>query len=188
MSPGIRTGNSCHEVRGQVAEGTARTVLAIAWLCASLVWVSLLAAAPWVAIHSRPGRVDFVLAGVVYRTGAVICHQRADRSFHLSGAQLPVCARCTGLYAGAPLGAILVLIASDRRRRSLHGRWPRVVLAASAVPTLCLWAGEWAGAIHPSDLMRAGWALPLGAAISALITAALLVPRLGDSVPRSGVN
>ena len=32
--------------------------------------------------------------------GSVVCHQMAERSFILGGKQLPVCARCTGIYAG----------------------------------------------------------------------------------------
>jgi len=28
------------------------------------------------------------------------CHQRADRSFFIHGKQLPVCARCTGVFIG----------------------------------------------------------------------------------------
>lgn len=28
------------------------------------------------------------------------CHQRADRSFFISGYQFPICARCTGVWIG----------------------------------------------------------------------------------------
>ena len=28
------------------------------------------------------------------------CHQLSDRSFHICGVQLPLCARCTGMFLG----------------------------------------------------------------------------------------
>lgn len=31
------------------------------------------------------------------------CHQLSDRSFHLCGFQLPLCARCTGIFLGLVL-------------------------------------------------------------------------------------
>ena len=36
---------------------------------------------------------------------AALCHQQLARSFHSHGQPWPVCARCTGLYAGAAAGA-----------------------------------------------------------------------------------
>ena len=40
---------------------------------------------------------------------AAACHQRTERSLFLLGAPLAVCARCTGIYAGAIIGALLRL-------------------------------------------------------------------------------
>jgi uncharacterized membrane protein len=46
--------------------------------------------------------------------GYSICHQIPDRSFHLAGHRLPLCARCTGTYLGVAVGfAALALL----------GRW-----------------------------------------------------------------
>ena len=47
-----------------------------------------------------------IAAAAVYAAGSLVCHQRPERSFHLAGAQLPVCARCLGLYVGGFVGAI----------------------------------------------------------------------------------
>lgn len=44
---------------------------------------------------------------ILYRTFALICHQRSERSFHWHGFPLAVCVRCTGIYAGALLGLLL---------------------------------------------------------------------------------
>lgn len=36
------------------------------------------------------------------------CHQRPDRSFSIHGKQFPVCARCTGVFAGQLVSLILI--------------------------------------------------------------------------------
>ena len=36
------------------------------------------------------------------------CHRRADRSFHVGGKKMPLCARCTSILAGYTLVPILV--------------------------------------------------------------------------------
>ena len=37
------------------------------------------------------------------------CHKLAERSFHIRGVQLPLCARCTGIVFGLMLGPILCI-------------------------------------------------------------------------------
>jgi uncharacterized membrane protein len=54
--------------------------------------------------------------------GYSICHQIPNRSFHLGGHRLPLCARCTGTYLGVGLGFALI---------ALLGRWR----AAGMLPT-----------------------------------------------------
>ena len=71
-------------------------------------------------------------AGAAYGAFAVACHQMDERSFHLAGFKLAVCARCFGLYAGALLGALVYPLARPLARRDLPARgW----LIAAAVPT-----------------------------------------------------
>ena len=47
---------------------------------------------------------------IIWRIGGYLCHQMPERSFFIRGVQLPVCARCTGVYffffAGLALGFI----------------------------------------------------------------------------------
>ena len=43
-----------------------------------------------------------------------ICHQRPERSFAIAGIQMPVCARCSGLYVSGALGG-------DRRMADAAG-------------------------------------------------------------------
>lgn len=69
---------------------------------------------------------------VAYGAFALACHQLDERSFHLAGFKLAVCARCFGLYAGALAGALAYPLTRPLVRRDLPARgW----LVAAAVPT-----------------------------------------------------
>jgi uncharacterized membrane protein len=121
-----------------------------------------LAAVCWIAvILSIPLTADrgFGFGSVVYTIAALVCHQRPERSFHISGVQLPVCARCTGLYLAGALGAVAAWfgIAANPRRT-------RAVILIAALPTAFTVAIEWAAFAAPTNLLRAAAALPLGAA------------------------
>lgn len=115
----------------------------------------VLVAAPWAV--TRPGIAT--PAAIVYAGSSRICHQRPERSFHLAGVQLPVCARCVGLYASGALGA-LVAWRGARRPAARH----RTLLLAAAAPTALTWTIEAAGLAGFSNTARALAALPLGAA------------------------
>ena len=131
-------------------------------------WLLLITAAPvlWVP-----------LAGVLYAAGSLICHQLPDRSFHLQGSQLPVCARCFGLYAGGALGCISGAAAFGRRALG----WQRLPLmqvnwmatAAAAIPTLVTFSLEWGLGWPVSNTVRAVAAFPLGAAVAFIVVSAL---------------
>jgi uncharacterized membrane protein len=101
--------------------------------------------------------------------GAFICHQRPERSFFVAGAQLPVCARCTGLYAGAALAVPLALAAASLPST----RRARQVLAVAALPTALTWSLEFAGGIPFSNTARFAAALPLGFAAAWLVLAVI---------------
>lgn len=57
-----------------------------------------------------------VLAGADW-LGYGLCHRITERSFMINGRQLPLCARCTGMYLGVAL-AFLVLWLAGRTRYS----------------------------------------------------------------------
>jgi len=66
--------------------------------------------------------------------GAGICHRMVERSFVIAGRQLPLCARCTGLY----LGFLTTVVFSFLRGRGRPARLPPaailVVLALFFLP------------------------------------------------------
>jgi uncharacterized membrane protein len=48
-----------------------------------------------------------------------VCHQHADRSFHIFGHQMGVCCRCAGVYLGFWLSLLPRLSGNDSRDTSL---------------------------------------------------------------------
>ena len=41
------------------------------------------------------------MIGFMEKMGSAVCHQMAERSLFFDGMQMPLCARCTGIYIGA---------------------------------------------------------------------------------------
>ena len=107
----------------------------------------------------------FLAPSALFPIGHYICHQRPERSFFVGGQQLPVCARCTGLYIGAALaGPLAIAFASSLT--SVRARW---VLGLAAVPTLVTWTLEFARIVPFSNVSRFIAALPLGFAAAWLV-------------------
>jgi uncharacterized membrane protein len=129
-------------------------------------WVTLVLLAPWLPVPP---------AGIVYLFCGRICHQIAERSFFVDGAQLPVCARCLGTYAGA---AVALLYASGARRSGSPAANPKrsrhtyVLLGALALNGLTF-AAEWSDLWHLSNAMRAVAGAALGVAVAFAIRQAL---------------
>ncbi len=59
------------------------------------------------------------LLGKCDAVGYAICHRIPERSFHLAGRQLPLCARCTGTYLGALIGFTTMWALGHRRASNL---------------------------------------------------------------------
>ena len=171
---------SRHLASGVSRKDNAGVASMVAPLIAALAsaWVALLVAASYLPVP---------LAGVLYVFGSVICHQIADRSFHIDGAQLPVCARCFGIYLGF-CGASLVRLATRalpaftaarlrQGRQGLRHSNERMLLLAAALPTALTIVLEWTG-IHSSNLARAMAGAPLGAVVGLIVMAAVQAPAL----------
>lgn len=60
--------------------------------------------------------------------GYAVCHRLEARSFHVDGRQLPLCARCSGMYLGAVLG-LAFLSLRYRRSAGLPPKWVLAVFA-----------------------------------------------------------
>jgi uncharacterized membrane protein len=83
------------------------------WACligACALGLALVLAAPWAAHRGS------WIAPLLYAFFDPVCHQIAERSFHLWHQPFAVCHRCTGLYLGFALGIVV---------------WPTLPIAAT---------------------------------------------------------
>jgi uncharacterized membrane protein len=83
------------------------------WAClvvACAIGLALVLAAPWAAHRGS------WIALLLYAVFDPVCHQIAERSFHLWHEPFAVCHRCTGLYLGFALGIVV---------------WPALPIAAA---------------------------------------------------------
>ena len=142
-------------------------MLAAALTGGAAIWFAVIVAAPYMA---SSGRLAW-LTVFIYQFGSLICHQRSERTFHLAGMQMPVCARCFGLYAAAAAGLLVAWVV----RRSWTREQTRLALAVAAMPTALSVALEWIGAIATSNVFRMATGLPLGF-VAGLVVIGLLRP------------
>jgi uncharacterized membrane protein len=61
-------------------------------------------------INTPPG-----LLGKADAIGYSVCHRISERSFHIGSYQLPLCARCSGMYLGAVVGLIFQSVIGWKR-------------------------------------------------------------------------
>ena len=124
------------------------------------------------------------LLAVLYAAGSVVCHQLPERSFHLGAYQLPVCARCLGIYVG--IFCIAVAAIGVRPQSVIWGQTPstrRLMVAVGALPTVVTVLLEWVGAWQTSNAVRFAAGLPLGGAIAAVVMATLHYDRCARRPP-----
>ncbi|HLX12011.1 MAG TPA: DUF2085 domain-containing protein [Bacteroidota bacterium] len=135
-------------------------------LLSVLIWCAAILAAPLLAsVGSGSGNV-------VYRFFSTICHQFDERSLHLFGFKLAVCARCSGIYFGFLVGAIIFPISP--KSFSAHGRfWLIVSVTPMSLDVLLSVAG-----IHGANIAtRLTSGLFFG-----IISALVLMPSMIDGL------
>lgn len=133
-----------------------------------------------------------IVAAAVDTVGRTVCHQRPERSFHIGGSQVPVCARCAGLYWAAPFGLAAAWRCRPRGRGAastwVHLPVVRGVLLVSTVPTLVTIGIEWLNLAHPSNAVRAVAAIPVGLAVAWAAGLCLVGALRDDAAPVSLAN
>ena len=143
------------------------------WLRRALVvgsttWAGALPLATFAASQSHPTPAAYLATLAIYAIGGVVCHQLEPRSFHLWGRQMPVCARCTGIYAGAALGALLA--AARPRAVRLSPRWIAALATAPMAVSVLI---EWTTGIAMSNALRCATGLVAGLAVAWMLVAGL---------------
>ena len=127
-------------------------------LAVALLFVSATIAAPLI---EASGGDKTEVASFIYLAYTKVCHQIADRSFHIHGYPLAVCSRCFGIYAGYVLGlAVYPFVRSLVRTETPRRTW----LLLALVPLAIDFAGDYAGVFDNTLLSRALTGLVAGAA------------------------
>jgi len=129
-------------------------------------------------VETPPG-----ILGKADAIGFAVCHRIGDRSFHIDQRQLPMCARCTGMYLGAIVGLAYQFLKYPRR--SLLP--PRKILFILGLITL-IWGGDGfnsylhlfpnaPGVYEPNNILRLLTGTGMG-----LVVSALLFPAFNQTV------
>jgi len=163
-----------------IRTGQLRSRLKLSFVAAAVAWAIVLPLAAFAASRPAEASNSHLAAAIPYAIGALICHQQSTRSFHLWSHQLPVCARCTGIYVGAAIAALWVTafrtataVRHNHPEKVAQGFSPaRTTLFFAALPTLATLAYEWSVGAPPSNIVRALAGLPLGAAVASVVLAA----------------
>ncbi|HYE73297.1 MAG TPA: DUF2085 domain-containing protein [Blastocatellia bacterium] len=90
--------------------------------------LTLLGITIWLALIIAPPilfRAHYTISAlIIHQSFSAICHQMPGRSFHLFGFAFSVCARCTGIYFGAFIGACCYPFLRGLQQVSFpHRRW-----------------------------------------------------------------
>jgi uncharacterized membrane protein len=143
-----------------------------AFVTSSVAWFGALPLATLAASQPHPSTAVYLGAFLVYLAGSVLCHQLPARSFFLWGAQMPVCARCTGIYAGAAVTAIVATVRTLRPPSADAGVGlydKRAALVLAALPTIVTLAYEWTTGQTPANWIRAAAGVPIGVVVAWIV-------------------
>jgi uncharacterized membrane protein len=88
---------------------------------------------------------------LVYAVYERVCHQMEDRSFHLFGGQLAVCARCSSIYLAFLFGTLLFPLFGNISNANLPNRW---ILIGSAIPVFADAIGGMIGIHEVTNVTR----------------------------------
>lgn len=142
-------------------------------LAFALLLLLCIVASPLAASTEQP-----LLAVALRRAFAFACHQIPERSFHLGGVPLAVCARCWGVYCGFGAGVALYPLAS----RAVTGsfvttivpvrRWLVIAALPTSVDFLLGFTGVWE---------NTHWSRALTGALAGAAAACFVMPGVFDA-------
>jgi uncharacterized membrane protein len=121
----------------------------VTWLIVllfALAICSLIVAAPVAVANGHPA-----IAFNIYLPFSYLCHQIPARSFYFAEHPLAVCSRCTGIYGGFLLGAIVYpIVRSLRSTGTPQRKW----LFIAAIPLAIDFSLEFLGIWHNTHSSR----------------------------------
>jgi len=150
-----------------------------AYALGAVAWLAALPFGVYLATREHASTLVHAAAFTIYSVGSLLCHQRPERSFHLLGTQLPVCARCTGIYLGA---AVVAVVRSGKAWTEREPSGERAAFVLACIPTAATLLYEWTTGDMPSNAVRFAAGLPLGCVVSWLVLPASPRPRRTSQV------
>jgi uncharacterized membrane protein len=132
----------------------------VAVLAVATFWAAGAVLAPVLACEAGPAS-EPNLASVLYAAYGHVCHQIADRSFHILELPVAVCARCTGIYCGYVAGLAAYPIVRPLRSCDTP---PRAWLIIAVAPAVIDFAGGYLGLFDNTAASRAVTGAVAGAA------------------------
>lgn len=89
----------------------------------------------------------------IYTFGDVWCHQKNERSFFINGNQMPICARCFGIFLGVPIGICFSILSKTKIDKNIHKKF-LIPLISGYSPLAVDEAGQLAGLWHSTNVLR----------------------------------
>lgn len=172
----------------QTISGEAASTPQRGWWLLGVVVLALLSMGFYTV--TEPARLDHNhLLDAADLAGYALCHRITERSFTIAGRQLPLCARCTGMYLGVAL-VFVVMALSGRSRWYDLPRWPLLLaligmLGLMGLDGLNSYSHFFADAPHlyqPRNWLRLVTGMGAG-----LMMGTLLFPALAQTLWRQGV-
>ena len=151
------TANGRHPVSGPTPLASA-SYATVTWAITATIALALVAMIVGAPLFQSTGHPAF--ASTIYKIFSFVCHQIPERSFHLAGHQFAVCSRCTGLYSGFAVAALVYPLARSLTRTDTpRRRW----LILAAVPLLIDFSLTYFGVWSNTHLTRFSTGALLGA-------------------------
>ncbi|MDO4530846.1 MAG: DUF2085 domain-containing protein [Bacillota bacterium] len=115
------------------------------------------------------------------RFGAAVCHRMAERSLYFDGMQMPLCARCTGIYLGA-FFAFFFLFWKGRKEGNRPFSLPQALLTAAAIlPVAADGLGSYLGFWQSSAFLRLLTGSLVGVILPGMLLLAVNFDPAGDN-------
>ncbi len=95
-----------------------RIIIYLFFLFPIVIWCSLIIAAPYFASTG-----DVLASDLLYFAFSRTCHQLPERSLFLFDHKLAVCSRCTGIYSGALITALIYPLFLKIDNKKTPGKW-----------------------------------------------------------------
>ena len=118
---------------------------------------------------------------LLQRMGSAVCHRMAERSLYFDGMQMPLCARCTGIYTGAFFAFCFFFLKKRMGNGKPFSLAQAILTGCAVLPIGIDGIGSYLGFWESSQLMRLFSGSLVGAVVPGFLLMAVNVePKKGD--------